>query len=293
MPVGEFAALATAVLWCFTSLLFGEAARRIGSLAVNLLRLPIALVLLSLVLATTSDAFAGLDGTRVTFLVVSGIVGLSIGDLAYFGALRRLGARLSLLLLSLAPIFATVTAVVVLDEVPSPLAFAGIGVTLAGVAWVVLERRHDDTPHVAMRPGIIMGVVAAVCQGVGLVLAKVGMGGVVSPLTASWVRIAFGGLALWLATAVFGRLREARLSLGVARAGWLLLGGALCGPFLGVWLSLVAARLTAVGVAATIMATNPVIIIPIVMYTERYRPSWRAIGGTVVTVIGVALLFAR
>jgi drug/metabolite transporter (DMT)-like permease len=293
MPVGELAALSTAVLWCFTSLLFGEAARRIGSLAVNLLRLPMALVLLTLTLATTSHAFAGLDGKRLAFLVFSGIIGLSVGDLAYFGSLRRLGPRLSLLLLSLAPIFATVTAVLLLAEVPSPRALAGIGITLAGVAWVVLERKGDDAPHAGLRSGVVRGVVAAMCQGVGLVLAKIGMAGVVSPLAASWVRIAFGGIALWLATAVIGKLRPARLSHGLQRAGWLLLGGALCGPFLGVWMSLVAARLTAVGVAATIMATNPVLIIPIVMATERYRPSWRALLGTLVTVVGVALLFAR
>jgi drug/metabolite transporter (DMT)-like permease len=72
-----------------------------------------------------------------------------------------------------------------------------------------------------------------------------------------------------------------------------VLGGAVSGPFVGVWLSLIAARYTDVGVAATLMATTPVLIIPLVMFTEGYRPSLRAVLGAVVAIAGVALLFSR
>jgi drug/metabolite transporter (DMT)-like permease len=72
-----------------------------------------------------------------------------------------------------------------------------------------------------------------------------------------------------------------------------IIGGAFFGPFLGVWLSLVAVRLTDVGIAATIMATTPVLVIPILMVLEHYRPTARALVGTAVTVAGVALLFAN
>jgi drug/metabolite transporter (DMT)-like permease len=286
MPIGELAALTTAVLWCFTSLFFAEAARRVGSLLVNLLRLPVALTLLTLALPASEGALAALDARSVVYLAISGVVGLSIGDLAYFGALQRLGARLSLLLLSLAPIFATATAVFVLGEIPTVL-------TGAGVFSVVLERRNGANQQEVSTAGVIRGVIAAACQGIGLVLAKLGMQGQVSPLAASWVRMLVATVAIWLACAAVGKLRARELGSAAQRARWPLLVGAVCGPFLGVWLSMIAARFTDVGVAATIMATNPVLIIPIVMATEGYRPSWRALLGSITAVAGVALLFAK
>jgi drug/metabolite transporter (DMT)-like permease len=97
---------------------------------------------------------------------------------------------------------------------------------------------------------------------------------------------------IWVLTALTGRVRGLG-GVDATRRAWLpIAGGAFFGPFLGVWLSLVAARLTDVGIAATIMATTPVLVIPILMLTERYRPTVRALVGTAVTVAGVALLFA-
>jgi drug/metabolite transporter (DMT)-like permease len=292
VPIGELAALATAVAWCFTSLFFAEAARRIGSVRVNLLRLPAGLALQSLLLLVLHRPLVGLTTGRVALLGVSAVLGLVVGDLAFFGALRRLGPRLSLLLLSLAPIFASLTAWPLLHERLGFRALAGIAVTLAGVAWVVLERGAGERTSETGR-GVALGIVAAVCQGVGLVLAKLGMAGEVLPLAAAWTRLLVATLVIWLALALARRLRVADLAAAVRTAGRPVLGGAFFGPFLGMWLSLVAAAYADVGVAATIMATNPVLVIPLVMRTEGYRPSARALVGTAVTVAGVALLFWR
>src|SRR5512136_719616 len=103
MPLGEIAALGTALCWSFTGLFFAEAARRVGALRVNLLRLPVALSLLSLAIPATGTTFAAIDSRRAFYLAASGIVGLVIGDLALFEAMRRIGARLAFVLMSLAP----------------------------------------------------------------------------------------------------------------------------------------------------------------------------------------------
>jgi drug/metabolite transporter (DMT)-like permease len=293
MPVGEIAALATAVSWCATSLFFAEASRRIGAVRVNLLRLPAALILLSGAVLVSGAGLAFLTPARVGWLAGSAVVGLSVGDLAYFGALKRLGARLALLLMSLAPVFATLTGVVLLGEKPGGLALAGIVVTLAGVAWVIIDGRGGDNGTHDLAAGVALGVLGAACQGIGLVLAKLGMAGEVAPLVAAWVRMAIGAAAMWVGAAAVGRLRESEIPGSLRRAWAPLLGGAFFGPFLGVWMSLVAAKLTDVGVAATLMATNPVLVIPAVMVLEGYRPTWRAVLGTAVTVAGVVLLFSR
>jgi drug/metabolite transporter (DMT)-like permease len=293
MLKGEIAAVATAICWAFTGLFFAEAARRIGALRVNLLRLPIALVLLSGALAATGTSLATLDHRRALLLAASGVVGLVIGDLALFAALVRIGPRVGMLLMALAPVFATLAAVFVLAELPGPRALLGMLVTLAGVAWVVLERRDGQVHPFEHHGAIALGVLAAACQGVGLVLAKAGMAGEVPPLAATWVRMCVATAAVWALAVASGRAR----GLGIAPAARLgalpVLGGAFAGPFVGVWLSLVAARYTDVGVAATLMATTPVLIIPLVMAVERYRPSLRAVLGAAIAIAGIALLFSR
>jgi drug/metabolite transporter (DMT)-like permease len=291
MPTGELAALATALSWAFTGLFFAEAARRLGALRTNLLRLPLALVLLTLAMLAGGPELAALDGRRIAYLAASGVVGLVIGDLALFEALRRIGPRLALLVMALAPVFAAGAGLVLLHERPGPMALAGITVTLAGVAWVVGERRPGvETRHDAR--GVAMALVGAACQGIGLVLAKVGMAGEVPALTGTWVRMAAATALIWALTAASGRGRGLEVAAAVRTAWPYVLGGAVFGPFLGVWMSLVAARLTDVGIAATLMATTPVLVIPLLMVSERYRPTARALTGTAVTVAGVALLFA-
>lgn len=279
--------------WSATGLFFAEAARRIGALRVNLLRLPLALTLLTLALAATGTTFAPINGTRAAYLAASGVVGLVIGDLALFEAMRRIGPRLSFLIMSLAPISASVAALVLLGERPGRLALLGIAVTLGGVVWVVGEPHAGEPRGSHEANGVVLAVVGAACQGVGLVLAKVGMAGQVPPLAATWVRMATATVVIWALTALAGRTRELGVANATRRAGVAIIGGAFFGPFLGVWLSLVAARLTDVGIAATIMATTPVLVIPILMVLEHYRPTARALVGTAVTVAGVALLFAN
>jgi len=293
MLSGELAALGTATCWSFTGLFFAEAARRVGALRVNLMRLPVALALLSLALAAAGGSLSALDGRRVAWLAASGVVGLVIGDLALFEAMRRIGPRLALLVMSTAPIWASLAGLLALGERPGRLALLGIAVTLAGVTWVVGERRAGESYGAHETMGVALAAVGAACQGLGLVLAKIGMAGEVPALAATWVRMGTATGAIWLLTALAGRARHVSPVEAARAAGLPILGGAFFGPFLGVWLSLVAARLTEVGVAATIMATTPVLVIPILAVSEGYRPTARALVGTAVTVAGVALLFAR
>ena len=292
--LGQLAALGTAACWAVTSIVFAEAARRIGSLRTNLLRLPVALVFLSVALVAGAGTFAGLDRTRVGWLAASAVIGLVAGDLAFFAALERLGPRLAALLMSLAPPFAALAGALLLGEVPGAVAVAGMVLTLGGVAWVVAER-HGTKPQSPRHQleGVAIAVFSAACQGLGLVLSKLGMAGEVAPLAATWVRIAVATAAIWALAAVVRRVDPESLRAGVRRGWPWVVAGAFFGPFAGVWLSLAAVRLTDVGVAATLMATTPLLLIPVVALTERYRPTLRAVTGTVLAIAGVALLFSR
>ena len=67
--------------------------------------------------------------------------------------------------------------------------------------------------------------------------------------------------------------------------------GAVFGPFLGVSLSLLAVQKTQAGVAATIIATTPVFIIPPAVIFFKERVTIKEVLGAVIAVLGVAVMF--
>lgn len=293
--LGEIAALATATMWSFGSLLFTAAGRRAGAFGLNQFRITLALVFLTTILFLTGAArqFPHLSNPGVIWLAVSGVIGLTLGDLGYFGSLVLLGPRLATLMAALAPPITAVVAVPLLNERLGAQAVVGMILTMGGVAWVVLERPVVDTPHGHRVRGVMLGVLAALGQGVGLVLAKRGMAHGIDPLPANTIRMTAATLSIWIIALLAGRLAAHRAVWTDRTARWSAVGATLLGPTFGVWLSLVAARYTKAGIAATLMATVPVIILPLVIIFHKEKVSLRAAFGAVLVVAGVAIIFLR
>jgi drug/metabolite transporter (DMT)-like permease len=293
--IGELAALATSFFFAFTALIFTTTGRMVGSLVTNRMRLLFALMYLAIinVILFREPLPFSAESSRWLWLGLSGIIGLSLGDAFLFQALISLGPRLGTLLLSLAPIFGSIIAWVFFREVLSPLQITGIILALAGIAWVVLSHEEPpNTPHGHTRRGVIFGVLAGLGQAVGLVLSKQGMFGEFSPFQANAIRMLAAVIFIWAWTAfdsklgaTFAALREKPRVLG-----WLALG-ALVGPVLGVSASLLAVQHAEIGVASTLMALPPVIVLPISYFAFKEKIGWQAIIGTVLAIAGVAVLF--
>ena len=294
--LGQLAALGTAVCWSFSALAFAAAGRRMGVLPLNLIRLAMALGFLAL----ASWALRGLplpvDATPRAWgwLAVSGLVGFVFGDLCLFRAYVLIGPRIASLMMSLAPLLTALIGWLLLGETLTRRDALGVALTVAGIVWAVLDRREpEDGAHHDRRAwaaGLALGFCGALGQAGGLVLSKLGMGSY-DPVAATEVRViaSLGGYALLL-TAVRGWPRLAvaardRRGLGFAATG------AFFGPFLGVSLSLFAVRHTVAGVAASIMALQPVLIIPLVVVLHRERVGVGGVAGALVAAAGVALLF--
>lgn len=292
--LGEIAALATACCWTVTSMAFEAAGKRIGSLPVNFIRLVMAFAFLAAYGAITRGLPLPTDASAHAWgwLALSGVVGFAVGDLCLFRAFVVVGARLSMLMMALVPPFTALIGLIALGEQLGPIDLAGMGLTVGGVAWVVLERKREPDGR-AERPapsGILLGLGGALGQAVGLVLSKHGMGDY-DPFAATQIRVLAGVVAfaaIFTAARIWPRVVEA-LRNGAAMARTAL--GAVFGPFLGVSLSLLAVKHTEAGVAATIMAIVPVLIIAPAALIFKERVTLRAILGAVLAVGGVALLF--
>lgn len=296
MPTGELAALATACCWTVTALAFEAASRRVGSLAVNLIRLVLALVLLTGYTAIVRGQPLPTDASAHAWLwlSISGLVGFTGGDLCLFRAFVVIGARLSMLLMSLVPLFTALAGWLVMGERLTALQGAGMALTVAGVCWVVLERREPagggGLPARHPLGGVLLGLGGAAGQAVGLVLSKLGMGAY-DAFASTQIRALAGVAGFALLFSLIRWWPRVRAALSDRPAMARTAAGSFFGPFLGVSLSLVAVQHTEAGVAATLMALVPVLIIPAAIVIKRERVSRRAWVGAGVAVGGSALLF--
>ena len=296
MPhLGEIAGLTTAICWSLTSIVFTIASRRIGALQVNLYRLPAAIFLLGI----TYFLFWGnlnVSGDVVFWLAASGVVGLAIGDTFLFQAMVIIGARLSMILMALAPPMAALLAYLFLGEIISPIGIAGIAITIAGVIWVVAERTPDPggiKRRISLK-GVLWGILAALGQAVGLILAKKGLNSDIHALLATLIRMLGATAILWPITLLSRKVKNPiRIFSNDRSAIKYMILGIIFGPYLGVTLSLVSVKYTQTGIAATLMSTVPVIMIPMVIAIEKEKVSRRAILGATIAVTGIAILFLR
>lgn len=293
--IGEIAALATAFFFALTALIFTSTGRVIGSQATNRMRLLFALfylIAINLILFRQPLPFSA-GSSRWLWLSLSGIIGLSLGDTFLFQSMVSVGARLGSLLLSLAPIFGSIIAWIFFGEVLSILQITGIVLALAGIAWVVASHQEPpDTPHGHTRRGVIFGILAGLGQAVGLVLSKQGMSGDFSPFQANAIRMLAAVLFVWIWSAFRGGAGNTFQELrGKPQVLGLLALGAFIGPVLGVSSSLFAIQKIEIGIASTLNALTPVIILPISHFVFKEKIGWQAILGTILAIAGVALLF--
>ncbi len=222
---------------------------------------------------------------------LSGIIGFAIGDMLLFRAFVLLGARISMLLMALVPVFGTVIAWLFLGEMLDLAEILAVTIIIAGIVWVVAERKNNDHSRNHYIIGILCGIGGALGQALGLILSKKGLGADFSALSGNIIRVFVAACSLWLVTLIRGRLSHTVKKLRDRRAAYALTGGAFFGPFLGVWLSLIAVQNTYVGIASTLMALPPIFLIPLSHWIFKERISLGAILGTIVAVFGVALIF--
>jgi drug/metabolite transporter (DMT)-like permease len=295
MPhVGEFAALFTAMCWMISSLFFEIASKQVGSVVVNLLKLCLAFVLLSIysLIARRMPFPADATPHAWVWLSLSGLAGFVLGDVFLFRAYIVIGARVSMLIMATAPLLTALIGWLVMGETLTPLAGLGMCLTVGGIALVVLERNPDENHFkLSYAPrGLIYAFGGATGQAIGLVLSKYGMGAY-NPVSATQIRqlAGIGGmLMVGLALRNLGRVRPA---LRERRTLQPLLIGSFFGPSLGVSLSLFAVQHTSAAIASTLMATVPILIIPPAIFLFKEKVTFKEALGALVAVAGVVLLF--
>ena len=309
---GELISIGVAFSWTATALLSEFGSKRLGNLTLNVLRMSLTL-LFSLVMfgVVTGSVLPAGASEAIGWMLLSGCVGYVIGDFCLFQCYIIIGSRFGQLFMTLAPLSAAFTAWIMLGQQMTRMSIVAMLVTLFGIGFSVLGRgEHHKVSLRLPLSGVLFAIGAALCQGVGLVLSKIGMDHyVVSdvvpqwlvPFSANFYRCIAGiiGFALLLglrkinSSFLGGRQRESSLctALHDLKGLSVAIATTIFGPFVGVGFSLMAVQYTAAGIASTLMAMTPIIILLPSHWLFHEKITWRAIIGAIISVFGVSLFF--
>ena len=306
---GEIIALIVAFSWTATALFADIASHRIGALPLNLIRMAMSLLFLAILLWVFTGApypqFA--DGKAWFWLALSGLVGYVFGDYCLFNSYIVFGSRYGQLFMTLAPPVAGIAGWLMLGEAMSWHSWLAMLVTLTGIGYSILNRGGESHKLTLQLPlkGVLLGIGAGVGQGVGLVLSKIGLDYYsasvppdapdavtrLMPFAGTFIRAVFGLVG-------FAAILALRKELGLVRGAFYDRKGmsfaaltTFFGPFLGVSLSLMAVQYAKAGIASTLMALTPVLIIIPYAMINKQRITAKEVIGTLITITGVALFF--
>ncbi len=291
---GEFAALLTAVFWTITAMAFEVATKRVGAYSVNIIRLFFAIILLALLTFFRRGMVLPMDASvhAWVWLSISGLVGFILGDLFLFASYPIITSRVSMLIMTLAPPLAALIGWLVLGETMTLISLLGMALVVVGIGLTIWSRPDGEKKLSLNFPikGLVFALLGAVGQAVGLVLSKYGMRDY-DPFAATQIRIIAGLIGFGLIISILKRwknvFRVFTDKKSISRIGL----GSFFGPFLGVSFSLIAIQHTSAGIAATLMAIVPVLIIVPSVIIFKQKVTVREVVGAIISVAGVALFF--
>ncbi len=303
--IGELISIGVAFSWTATALLSEFGSKRLGNLTLNLMRMVIALVFSAIMFWMTSGSPLPAQASTEAYLwmLLSGVVGYVIGDFCLFQCYIIIGSKFGQLFMTLAPITAAIMAWITLGQEIRPQAMIAMLVTLTGIAISVLGRGDGHKLSLKLPiAGVLFAIGAAVCQGVGLVLSKIGMNhyeaslttdmaGWLLPFHANFFRCIAGTIGFTLLMAWRDGFAPLRKGVRDRKGITVAVATTIFGPFLGVGASLLAVQYTAAGIASTLMALTPIIIILPAWWLFKQPITAKSVMGALISVIGVSLFF--
>ena len=303
--IGELISIGVAFSWTATALLSEFGSKRMGNLTLNITRMVITLIFSGILFWVMGGTPLPAQASTEAYLwmMLSGVVGYVIGDFCLFQCYIIIGSKFGQLFMTLAPITAAIMAWFTLGQELRPTAMLAMLVTLAGIAMSVLGRdEHHKLSLKLPLAGVLFAIGAAVCQGVGLVLSKIGMDhyeasltselpGWLLPFHANYFRCVSGTIGFAVLMAFREGFQPLLHGIGDRKGMAAAVATTIFGPFVGVGASLLAVQYTAAGIASTLMALTPIIIILPAWWLFKQPITMKSLLGALISVIGVSLFF--
>ena len=306
--IGELISLVVSVLWTISALASEVGSKHLGVYVLNVWRLGLSLLFAGLLLWVTMGAptpvYAGIEAWL--WLLLSGVVGYFFGDYCLFSSYLVIGSRFGMLFMTLAPMFTAFFAWLMLGQQLSWKALLAMVVTLSGIAITVFHRGGGHKVSLSLPlKGVLFGLGAALGQGAGLVMSMIGLNHYRAdvpsdmlpqmetwlPFAANMIRCLAGTLCFTVCLLWRGEMHLMAESRHDHKGLLAMLCAVFVGPFFGVSLSLMAVQYTAAGIASTLMALTPIMILLPSKWLFHQPITWKAVAGAVISCIGVSLFF--
>ncbi len=300
--LGELFALLTAVFWTATSLSFQQATRRAGSLSVNVLRLMIAFFIYGLISYFSRGLFLPFDASthQWIWMSISGLIGFVFGDYFLFKSYELISARISMLIMSLSAPLAAFIGWIILGETMNFISILAMFITIFGIMMVITEKKKLDDLKAGVKnkkiqfsfspKGMLFAFFGSIGQALGLVLSKYGMRDY-NVFAATQIRIIAGAIGFVILISLIKRWPKVKQAVTDSISMRFIVIGSIFGPFLGVYMSLLAVKYTTVGIASTIMAIIPVLIIPPAILLYKEKVTVKEVVGAFIALGGIVLFF--
>ena len=294
--IGELSALLAAAVWAIATWIYGQFSHHFSALQLNIIKGVIASMMMLLVMPAVVTLPDTIETEHLVVLAVSGVIGIAIGDSAYFASLKRIGANKTLLLESLAPPLSGILALVFLGSVLPIQSWLGVLITTIAVAFVILQP-NSDTQTQTCWSGIGFGLLASICQASGVVISHYALvAGDVPPLLGAFIRLLIGVIAVMAVIVVVERqpFRQIKrhFSQLTQRAFLTLLLAIFVGTFLALWLQQSALKYANPAVAQTIIATSPLFMLVICVFKGE-KVTAKSLFGTLTAIGGISLFFLK
>lgn len=290
----EWLALAAAFLWAISSIISVVPARHLGAFSYSRWRMGCTAIILTIMASFTGGWFT-VTSVHITPMVLSGLIGIFIGDTALFACMNRMGPRQAGLLFACHAVFSSILGYFLFSETMSTIEFVGASLVFAGVLTAIFFGKKKQGQHdwEAIKGnvwiGVSLGLLAAICQALGGIIAKPVMQTAIDPVAASAIRMIAAFIAHALFRATGSKIARSSKPITVRVLGVTFISGFLA-MAIGMTLILYALRDGNVGMVALLSSTTPIMILPILWFYLRQRPNRFAWLGAILAVVGTGIL---
>ena len=284
-----------ALCWAIASLISADVTRKIGGLAFNRLRLFfVSIMLISYTFYL--DTWNTINQEFLVTILLSGIIGIFLGDTLLFIALQKIGPRRNNILFSLAAPFTVILNIFFLNERMSLINLLGCIMVFFGVVVAIAYGNSRDKNHRweivegNLFLGVIFGIGAALCQAIGLIMMKPILTLGADPIASASLRTLISCIFLSFTFFINYEIFNTKTSLSLKIIGQSILSGFL-GMALGMSLLLIALKFADAGIVATLSSTSPIMILFLIWILTKKIPTIGAWIGTFLAIIGSGLIF--
>ena len=290
-----FLAILAAFCWSVSSLISADISRAIGGLVFNRLRL--FFVSIMLILYTTAiDTWKTIELDLLNIIILSGIIGVFFGDTLLFIALQKIGPRRNNILFALAAPFTILLNIFFLKQNMSLIELIGCFTVFIGVVIAIAYGANKENSHRwesiegSLYLGIIFGILAALCQAIGLIIMKPVLDLGVDPIASAAVRTSVSAILLSFTFMSNNKYLVSSNPITMKLVFQSIISGFL-GMALGMSLLLIALQHADAGIVATLSSTSPILVLFLIWFLTKKLPTLGAWIGTVLAIVGTGLIF--